>query len=144
MTKSSHDRIKAAPDLDGQDVAPELEPLGAPLNREEDQPSGALEPTYTRRIEVRLAMPAPQVRYEKGKPVRDPAPDMDRIIAAIRPVLERQIVDHHGSHTELLITASRVPGIRVNGNFGEKASAVQSRVQGWVDQAFEGLSDLDG
>src|SRR5690349_3632536 len=95
------------------------------------------EPTFTRRIEVRLALPAPQVHYEKGKAVRDPAPDMERIITAIRPFLERQNVAHHGAETELRITASRAPGIRVDGNFGEKASAVQVRVQGWVDLAFE-------
>lgn len=152
MTKSARNRksTKAAPQkvehltpsTTEPNPAPPLTTNPAPEPNPEPNPEVSPvpeEPTFTRRIEVRLALPQPQVRYEGGKPVRDPAPDPDRIIAAIQPDLQRSVQAHYGPETEVVIVPTSAAGIRTTGFFGEKAKETQARVKGRLDLAFENL-----
>lgn len=93
---------------------------------------------YTRQIEVRLTFPE-RVRYEKGRPVKEPGPDPERVIAALRPEVERGIQEKYGEETEVTFRVAQAPSIRVNGSFGEKAGVTSAFVQGILDGAFEHL-----
>ena len=70
---------------------------------------------------MRLAEPAPRVRYEKGKAIKEPTPDMNRVIAAIEDEVTEKIQAVYGEETEVRLSVAKAADIRLNGTFGEKA-----------------------
>lgn len=117
MIKSAKNRIqvKPAPAQEAPEPVQETEKQVGPVV--ETPPPVALdpdfEPGFTRRIEVRLALPRPQVRYVQGKPVREGGPDPERLILAIQPDLLSLVEERYGAQTELVITTATAPGVRV-------------------------------
>ena len=93
---------------------------------------------YTRQIEIRLVFPE-KIRYEQGKPVKEPGPDPERVIAALRPEVEQGIQQRYGEETEVVFRVAQAPSIRVTGQFGEKAGVTGAFVQEILDGAFEHL-----
>lgn len=105
--------------------------------------NGAPKPTFTRQIEIRLAQPAPRVRYEKGKAVKEPTPDMDRVIRAIEDDVTAAVQAVYGTQTEVTLTAARAADIRLTGTFQEKAGVIRERVGEILASTFDNL-DLGG
>ena len=105
--------------------------------------NGAASPAFTRQIEIRLAQPAPRVRYEKGKPVKEPTPDMDRIIRAIEDDITAAVQAVYGAETEVMLTAAKAADIRLTGTFQEKPGVIRERVGEILAGAFDNL-DLGG
>lgn len=105
-----------------------------PIQEQDDSESTA----YTRQIEIRMVFPE-KVRYEKGKPVKEPGPDPERVIAALRPEVERGIQGRYGEETEVIFRVAQAPSIRVNGHFGEKVAVTAAFAQEVLDGAFEHL-----
>lgn len=93
---------------------------------------------YTRQIEIRMVFPE-KIRYEKGKPVKEPGPDPERVIAALRPEVERGVQEKYGEETEVVFRVAQAPSIRVSGQFGEKAAMTGAFVQEVLDGVFENL-----
>lgn len=93
---------------------------------------------YTRQIEIRMVFPE-KIRYEKGQPIKEPGPDPERVIAALRPEVERGIQDKYGEETEVIFRVAQAPSIRVTGQFGEKAGVTGAFVQEVLDGVFENL-----
>ena len=94
---------------------------------------------YQRQIEVRLARPAPRVRYEKGKAIKEPTPDMSRVIAAVEDDLTAAIQGVYGEQTEVRLTLAQAPDIRLTGSFQEKPAAIREVVGEMLASALEGL-----
>lgn len=94
---------------------------------------------YTRRIEIRLARPAPQVRYEKGKMVKEPVPDMERVMAKIQPELTVALQSLYGEQTEVLLTLAQAADIRVQGQFKDKAGVIRAVVEDLLSNVFDHL-----
>ncbi|WP_221091177.1 hypothetical protein [Deinococcus aquaedulcis] len=95
--------------------------------------------TQVRAIEIRLAQPAPRVRYEKGKPVKEPAPDMTRVVRALEGEVTAALQDLYGTQTGVVLTVAKANDIRLSGTFAEKAGVVRERVGEVLSLAFEGL-----
>lgn len=95
--------------------------------------------TYTRRIEIRLAEPQPRVRFEKNKPVRDPVPDMQKVIAALEEEVTHHLQIAYGSETEVVITTAKAQDIRLTGTFQEKVTEIKKLVGEVLGDAFENL-----
>ncbi|CAM3440081.1 hypothetical protein DESA109040_12735 [Deinococcus saxicola] len=93
---------------------------------------------YTRQIEIRMVFPE-KIRYEKGRPVKEPGPDPERVIAALRPEVEQGIQDKYGEETEVIFRVAQAPSIRVTGQFGEKVAVTGAFAQEVLDGAFEHL-----
>ncbi|CAM3507111.1 hypothetical protein DESA109040_14800 [Deinococcus saxicola] len=93
---------------------------------------------YTRRIEIRMVFPE-KIRYEKGNPVKEPGPDPERVIAALRPEVERGIQEKYGEETEVVFRVAQAPSIRVTGQFGQKVAVTAAFAQEVLDGAFEHL-----
>ncbi|WP_022803142.1 hypothetical protein [Deinococcus ficus] len=100
-------------------------------------------PAFTRQIEIRLAQPAPRVRYEKGKAIKEPVPDMDRVIRAIEDDITAAVQAVYGPQTEVTLTAAKAADIRLTGTFQEKAGVIRERVGEILASAFDNL-DLGG
>ena len=83
------------------------------------------------------------MRYEKGKAVKEPAPDMDCVIRAILDAVTGAVQDAYGVQTGVTITAARAADIRLSGTFTEKPGVIRERVGGVLAEAFDGL-DLGG
>ena len=94
---------------------------------------------YQRQIEVRLARPAPRVRYEKGKAVKEPTPDMSRVIAAVEDDLTAAIQGVYGEQTEVRLKLAQAPDIRLTGTFQEKPAAIREVVGEMLANTLEGL-----
>ncbi|GAA5533974.1 hypothetical protein [Deinococcus aluminii] len=103
-----------------------------------DQPEAQ---NHDRQIEIRLALPAPRVRYEKGKAVKEAGPDMTRVIALIRPQVEGALQRVYGAQTEVRFTVGRASDVRLSGTFPVKVSEVRLRVAEVLEDAFENLED---
>ncbi|CAM4058210.1 DinI-like family protein [Deinococcus marmoris] len=93
---------------------------------------------YTRQIEIRMVFPE-KIRYEKGKAVKEPGPDPERVIAALRSEVERGVQDRYGEETQVIFRVAQAPSIRVTGQFGEKVAITAAFVQEVLDGAFEHL-----
>ncbi|GGL93690.1 hypothetical protein GCM10010840_34570 [Deinococcus aerolatus] len=93
---------------------------------------------YTRQIEIRMVFPE-KIRYEKGRPVKEPGPDPERVIAALRPEVERGVQGRYGEETEVIFRVAQAPSIRVTGQFGEKVAITAAFAQEVLDGAFEHL-----
>ena len=94
---------------------------------------------YQRQIEVRLARPAPRVRYEKGKAIKEPTPDMNRVIAAIEDDLTAAIQGVYGEQTEVRLKLAQAPDIRLTGTFQEKPAIIREVVGEMLANTLEGL-----
>lgn len=99
-------------------------------------------PAFTRIIEIRIAEPAPRYRYEKGKPVKEPMPDMNRVIRAIEDDITEQVQAVYGEETEVRITVAKVADIRLTGTFPEKATETRKVVGEILGNVMENL-ELD-
>lgn len=99
---------------------------------------------YTRRIELRLSRPTPHARYEKGKLVKEPVPDMERVIAKIQPELTVALQSLYGTQTEVLITLGQAADIRFQGQFKDKASVMRDVIKDLLSNVFEHLELGDG
>lgn len=97
------------------------------------------ESPFTRRIEVRLVEPQARLRYEKGKPVKEPMPDFDRVIADIHPQIEEGLQAKYGLQTEVIITTGKAQDVRLTGIFAEKAGVIRDVVRDLLSTAFETL-----
>lgn len=97
-------------------------------------------PSYTREIQVTLARPQPQVSIEKGKVIKGPTPDAERILAAVRGPIIQGIQARFGQETGASVSMGRRPEVRTVGKFKEKAGEVQEAVGEILEAAF---SDLD-
>lgn len=94
---------------------------------------------FTRQIEIRLAEPQPRIRYEKGKPVREPVPDMQRVIAALEEEVTHHLQIAYGSETEVVITTAKAQDIRLTGAFQQKANNIKKLVGEVLADAFENM-----
>lgn len=94
---------------------------------------------YTRRIEIRLAEPQPRVRYEKNKPVREPVPDMQKVIEALRDEVTQNLQLAYGLETEIVFTTARAQDVRLTGAFEQKATDVKIMVGEVLADAMENL-----
>ena len=95
--------------------------------------------TFTRRIEIRLAEPQPRIRYEKGKPVKEPVPDMQRVIAALEDEVTQNLQLVYGPETEIVIITARAQDVRLTGSFQQKANDIKAKVGEILANAFENL-----
>ncbi|MVN89165.1 hypothetical protein GO986_20730 [Deinococcus sp. HMF7620] len=100
-------------------------------------------PAFVRQIEIRLAQPAPRVRYEKGKPVKEPTPDMTRVIRALEDEVTAALQGLYGLDTKVIFTVAKAGDIRLAGPFSDKAPAIRAQVGEVLAQAFDNL-DLSG
>lgn len=98
---------------------------------------------YIRQIELRLSRPTPHARYEKGKLVKEPVPDMERVIAKIQPELTVALQSLYGTQTEVLITLGQAAGIRFQGQFKDKASVMRDVIEDLLSNVFEHLEQED-
>ncbi|MFC4427252.1 hypothetical protein [Deinococcus navajonensis] len=96
-------------------------------------------PSFLRQIEIRLGQPAPRVRYEKGRPIREPSADMDRVLQAIEHEVTAALQAIYGTQTAVRLTVARTQDIRLSGTFSEKAGVVRERVGDILGQALENL-----
>ena len=80
-----------------------------------------------------------KIRYEKGKPVKEPGPDPERVIAALRPEVERGVQGRYGEETEVIFRVAQAPSIRVTGQFGEKAGVTGHLFKKCWTASFEHL-----
>lgn len=94
---------------------------------------------FSRQIEIRLAEPAPRYRYEKGKPVKEPTPDMNRVIRAIEDEVTEKVQAVYGEETGVLITVGKAADIRLTGTFQEKATETRKAVGEILAGVFENL-----
>lgn len=94
---------------------------------------------FTRRIEIRLAEPQPRVRYEKGKAVKEPVPDMQKVITALEEEVTHNLQLAFGSDTEIVITTARAQDVRLTGTFQQKATEIKILVGEVLADAFENL-----
>ncbi|GAA5502375.1 hypothetical protein Dxin01_02119 [Deinococcus xinjiangensis] len=99
----------------------------------------AEEPRFTRQIEIRLARPTPHIRYEKGKVVKEPVADMERVIEKIRPELTVALQSLYGGETEVRITLAQAADIRVQGQFKDKAGVIRAVVEDLLSNVFDHL-----
>ncbi|MBZ9752170.1 hypothetical protein GO986_11935 [Deinococcus sp. HMF7620] len=98
---------------------------------------------FVRQIEIRLAQPTPRVRYEKGKPIKEPAPDMNRVIRALEDEVTAAVQQLYGPQTEVTFAAAKAGDIRFAGAFTEKPGVMRERVSEILGIAFDNL-DLSG
>lgn len=94
---------------------------------------------FTRRIEIRLAERQPRVRYEKGKPVKEPVADMQKVIAALKGEVTHNLQLAYGPETEIMITTAKAQDVRLTGAFQQKVHEVKILVGEVLADAFENL-----
>lgn len=96
-------------------------------------------PAFSRRIEIRLAEPQPRIRYETNKPVREPVPDMHKVIEALRDEVTQNLQLAYGPETEVVITTARAQDVCLTGAFQQKVNDVKMMVGEVLADAFENL-----
>lgn len=103
-------------------------------NREESENTA-----FTRQIEVRLAEPSPRVRYENGQAIKEPTPDMGRVIRAIEEEITELVQAKYGGETEVLLSVGKAADVRLTGAFQEKATVTRKVVGEILAGVFENL-----
>lgn len=99
--------------------------------------------TFTRQIEIRLRQPVPNVKYVKGKPVKEAVPDMEKLADAIREEVTHNLQTAFGPQTEVRISVGKVNDIRLNGTFEGKVEELKTLIGEVVADAFDNV-DLSG
>ncbi|WP_339098339.1 hypothetical protein WDJ50_18395 (plasmid) [Deinococcus sp. VB142] len=97
---------------------------------------------YAREIHVTLACPQPQVSVEKGKVIKGPTPDAERILAAVQGPIIEGIQARFGHQTGVSVSMGRRAEVKTVGKFKEKAGEVQEAVSEILEATFSDL-DLD-
>ena len=105
-----------------------------------DSVSGVEEQSsFTRLIEIRLAEPAPRVRYEKGKVSKEPSMDMTRVIQAIEDQVTETLQAKYGAKTEVRLTVAQPGDVRLTGNFAENPADTKKAVGEVLAEVFDTL-----
>ena len=94
-------------------------------------------PSFTRQIEIRLSRPVPRYRYEKGKAVQEPMPDLDGVLEKVTPELTVALQSLYGPETKVLVNFARSSDIRFQGSFSEKASVMKGIVEDLLSNVLE-------
>lgn len=97
-----------------------------------------------RRIEIRLSRPVPRICYQGGKLLKEPTPDMKRVIAKVQPELIVALQSLYGPETSVVVKLVSAADIRFQGSFEEKAATIKAVVEDLLSNAFDHLELGEG